>query len=488
MTPTVADRARAGLSIRLWVRCLSPILLSAVAMSFPVAWQAAAQQISTNPPNGAVFDLPSDITQSQTVSLANGATLTVNGNGHTLTLSGGAFFNFPQNPAAATLVFGSGPAQTITITGGSRSNGGAISGSNVASGTSIPITGSATFSNNVATGNGGAIGFPNLNGTLSIGSPGSTAIFTGNTAQNGGAIDDANAALALFGNATFSGNVATSGSGGGIHNTGGQFVIIGDSAASNITFINNTAAQDGGAVSAQNNSVTVNGNVKLAGNMAGGRGGAIFEGSNSVTVGNTGSTVSITNNTAGSDGGAIWSQNSGVTINGANITLQQNMAGGNGGAVFEANGPVLIGDASGATVNITGNTAGSNGGAVYANNGSVTVNGNVTLMDNIATSGSGGGIYETNNAVLISKAEGTSASPATPRGLTAAPSSRVAAAPSRSATAQRTSESSATWPVLAAAGSTARTGSLRSPAAGSRSRTMAPPGTEGRSMWATGSR
>ena len=223
-------------------------------MSVPFVRQAVAQQIPTNPPNGTVFNLTSDLTQSQTVSLANGATLTVNGNGHTLTLSNGAFFNFPQNPAAATLVFGNSTTQNITITGGSRSNGGAISGSNVASGTSIPITGSATFLNNTATGNGGAIGFPNLNGTLSIGSPGSTVVFTGNTALNGGAIDDANAALALSGNATFSGNTATSGSGGAIHNTGGQSVIIGDSSASNVTFTNNMASQNGGAVFAQNNS------------------------------------------------------------------------------------------------------------------------------------------------------------------------------------------------------------------------------------------
>ena len=64
----------------------------------------------------------------------------------------------------------------------------------------------------------------------------------------------------------------------------------------------------------------------------------------------------------------------------------------------------MIGDASGATVenNIAGNTAGSNGGAIYDNNGSVTENGNVTLMNNMATSGSGGAIYETNNAVQIS--------------------------------------------------------------------------------------
>ena len=114
------SRPEAGCSIKFTVRGLSLILLSAVAMSIPFVRQAVAQQIPTNPPNGEVFDLTSNLNQSQIVSLANGATLTVNGNGHTLTLSNGAFFNFPQNPLPATLAFGNDPTQTITITGGSR--------------------------------------------------------------------------------------------------------------------------------------------------------------------------------------------------------------------------------------------------------------------------------------------------------------------------------------------------------------------------------
>jgi predicted outer membrane repeat protein len=305
------DFVRAGCSIRFTARGLSLMLLSAVAMSVPFVRQAVAQ-IPTNPHNGTVFNLPSDLTQSQTVSLANGATLTVNGNGHTLTLSNGAFFNFPQNSPAATLALGNSTTQNITIIGGSRSNGGAISGSNVASGTSIPITGSATFSNNTATtGSGGAIGFPNVNGILTIGTSGSTVIFTDNSAaQNGGAISVSNAALAISGSASFTNNTATSGNGGAINDTGGQSVIIGDSSASTINFTGNTAAQNGGAVFAQNNSVTVNGNVTLMNNTAmGGNGGAIDEASNSVSIGSAGSTVMITGNTATANGGAIFSQN-----------------------------------------------------------------------------------------------------------------------------------------------------------------------------------
>ncbi len=350
---------------------------------------------------------------------------------------------------------------------GSGSNGGAISGSNVASGTSIPITGSATFSNNTATtGSGGAIGFPNVNGVLTIGTSGSTVIFTDNSAaQNGGAISVSNAALAISGSASFTNNTATSGNGGAINDTGGQSVIIGDSSASNVTFTNNIASQNGGAVFAQNNSVTVNGNVTLSNNRAlsgnggaideasnsvsigsagstviitgntatanggaifsqnntimvngsvtlsdnhamGGNGGALDEASNNVSVGSAGSTVIITGNTAAANGGAINSRNTGVTINGADITLQQNTAGGNGGAIDENNGPVLMGSA-GSTVMITGNTATANGGAVFSQNSSITENGDVTLSNNHAMGGNGGALDEEGNSVSIGSAGST---------------------------------------------------------------------------------
>jgi hypothetical protein len=187
------DFVRARCSIRFTARGLSLILLSAVAMSVPFVRQAVAQQIPSNPPNGTVVDLVGDSTQLETVSLANGATLTVNGNGNTLTLNNGAFFQFPSNAntasQAGSLAFGDATTQEITVQSGSRSTGGAIFGDNTGqAGASIPIQGTATSLNNVATAStngvgGGAVGFPNLSGgTLTIGSPGSTVFFTTNSA------------------------------------------------------------------------------------------------------------------------------------------------------------------------------------------------------------------------------------------------------------------------------------------------------------------
>ena len=197
------------------------------------------------------------------------------------------------------------------------------------------------------------------------------------------------------------------GGNGGAIDEASNSVSIG-SAGSTVMITGNTASANGGAIFSQNNSIIVNGDdVTLSNNRAmGGNGGALDEESNSVSIGSAGSTVMITGNTATANGGAINSRNTGVTIDGADITLQGNMAGGNGGAVFENSGSVLMGDANGATVeiigNIAGHVAGSNGGAIYDNNGSVTENGNVTLMNNMAPSGSGGAIYETNGSVLIS--------------------------------------------------------------------------------------
>jgi outer membrane autotransporter protein len=410
--------------------------------------------------NGNILSLQGNATLSGSLALPSGSPgLTINGNGNSITLTNGDF----ALPGNTTPNF---PLQNVTIAGGN--NASAISGNNL-DGVNIPITGSVTFSNINTTQNGSAIGVTS-NGTVAIGATGSTVSFDNNTAHTGGAISITNAGFALLGNATFSGNAATAGNGGAIISSGNSaFTINGPmveftgntatggggaifaqnnsiivngnvdgnvtlsnnkamggnggaideasnsvsigSAGSTVIITGNTASANGGAIFSQNNSITVDGDVTLSNNHAmGGNGGAMDEASNSVSIGSAGSTVVITRNTATANGGAINSQNTGVTINGADITLQQNTAGGNGGAIDENNGPALIGDASGATVNIIGNVAGSvagsNGGAIYDNDGSITVNGNVTLMNNMAPSGSGGAIYETNGSVLISNSGG----------------------------------------------------------------------------------
>jgi predicted outer membrane repeat protein len=119
--------------------------------------------------------------------------------------------------------------------------------------------------------------------------------------------------------------------------------------------------------------------------------GAIYEqGNGSIAIGGASSTVTFDNNLAGGNGGAVYGQNGGVTILGGDITLSGNTATtGNGGALYaQGNGGETIGG-SGSTVHITGNQAGTNGGAIYAQNGPVTINGDVTLSGNTAASGAG---------------------------------------------------------------------------------------------------
>ena len=449
-------------------RRLSLIVLSAVAMSLPLARQAVAATINvpggtdlhtlplSDLANGNILSLQGDVTLSGSLALPSGSPgLTINGNGNSITLTNGAF----ALPGNTTPNF---PLQNVTIEGGN--NASAISGSNL-NGVNIPITGTVTFSNIHTTQNGGAIGVTS-NGTVTIGAGGSAVSFDNNSAPSGGAISITNAGFALSDSATFSGNTATSGNGGAISSSGNSAftingplveftgnsaasgggaifaqnnsVIIDNNVDSNVTLSNNramggnggaideasnsvsigragstviitgnTATANGGAIFSQNNSIILNGDVTLSNNHAmGGNGGALDEESNSVSVGSAGSTVIITGNTATANGGAINSRNTGVTINGADLTLQQNTAGGSGGAIDENNGPVLMGSA-GSTVIITGNTATANGGAVFSQNSSITENGDVTLSNNRALGGNGGALDEEGNSVSIGSAGST---------------------------------------------------------------------------------
>ncbi len=81
-----------------------------------------------------------------------------------------------------------------------------------------------------------------------------------------------------------------------------------------------------------------------------------------------------------------------------------NMApSGSGGAIYETNGSVLI-SISGGNVSVIGNAVGSNGGAIYEGSGGAVTIGNsaanVGITSNMAGS-SGGGIYSQNGLVTI---------------------------------------------------------------------------------------
>jgi predicted outer membrane repeat protein len=298
-------------------------LVSAFSISLPVARQAMAQsvilvpggtELSTLPSsdlaNGNTLSLQSNVTLSGSLTVPTGSPgLTINGNNNTIAVSNSGAFVLPMN---ATPNF---PLQNVTITG--SNNTPVISGSNLG-GVNIPTTGTVTFSSINTLPLARSINVIS-NGTFAIGSLGSTVQFLNNTEPTGGAIFVQNAGVAISGSAIFSGNTASSGSGGAIDSAGNSgFTMTGPA----FTFSGNTAASGGGAIFAQNNSVAIAGNVMLSGNKAlGGNGGAVDEESNSVSIGSAGSTVLITGNTASANGGAIYSQNSTVAVNGTNITI-----------------------------------------------------------------------------------------------------------------------------------------------------------------------
>ena len=211
----------------------------------------------------------------------------------------------------------------------------------------------------------------------------------------------------------------------------------------NVTFLNNTATQRGGAIQFEQNKNTTIENSRFINNTAGTEGGAIdfYKGAVNGKIINS----NFTNNTAYENGGAIYWEGNCGTINstrfennkvlglGDGIELEvktnpdtnvqekrYNITGGDGGAIkwtgshgiienttfynniAEYNGGAvyLIGNATENCTNITFidcnftlNLAKLNGGAVYWAKGSSNATVNGTYFDNNTAKGSAGAIY-----------------------------------------------------------------------------------------------
>jgi predicted outer membrane repeat protein len=305
----------------------------------------------------------------------------------------------------------------LTLQGGhSTGEGGAI---NVAAGGGLILNNDVIQNNSAA--NGGAI--------ANAGSMAITAVaFTGNSATgDGGAIFNGGGALAGLSHLTFSGNAAAL-NGGAIYQAGASMTI------GSCGFVNNTASQQGGAIDQAagtldlanstftGNTASLNGgalfidadaslaNVSISGGSAQ-SGGAIYQNSGTLTL----ATTVLSGNTATQDGGAIATSGGTLTMTGSefdnNVAANRGgglMAGGTtttltavtfnanqaqqGGGVHASSGNVAL-----TNVTLSGNAGTNQGGGVYAGT-SVTLL-NVTLADN--TSGSGGGVYTTDNGSQV---------------------------------------------------------------------------------------
>ena len=263
-----------------------------------------------------------------------------------------------------------------TFIGNSADKGGAISNAGTSEQGTITIADS-TFTNNKAATGGGAIhnmGSAKMQITNSF--------FTSNRANvsgnnfGGGAVY--NRGLIDVSNTSFDNNSALYG--GAIHNVA-EDNNAAEATFADVTFANNTATQDGGAIYNGNNATIISLTGTFSNNAASNRGGAIYNsGSSSIEK------ISATFDGNSADkGGAI--SNAGTseqgTITIADSTFTNNKAATDGGAIHNM---------AAALINFTGNNVFSgntnaNGLNDIYNNGKIYIDGHLTLDGGISGTG-----------------------------------------------------------------------------------------------------
>jgi predicted outer membrane repeat protein len=244
----------------------------------------------------------------------------------------------------------------------------------------LDLTQSKVQLNTAASGNGGGI---NVDSRIIASIGISNTEFNTNKGASGGAIY-LSPDSALFGTgATFTSNEATGGSGGAIYASAGSTVKL-TSATMNL----NKASGNGGTIFATDTALTLDGTLSNSTATSGLGGGLYLTATTSAPA--TISNLTLTGNKATS-GGGIYATNIALSLNAGSINNNQATTG-SGGALYLTGGTVTLG------ASITNNTAAANGGGIYRANGDLTLSG-ISVMTNTATSGSGGGIAMTGSNV-----------------------------------------------------------------------------------------
>ena len=222
-----------------------------------------------------------DSTTPGPLTLAQGITLTIEGNGATITgaapaaIPGTSPVQYTNNGSA--IISGASGGTTpstltvndITFSGNSAYSGGAIY--DLTNGSTLHVTNS-TFSNNSAiSGNSGGGAIYANGGTVTI----DNSTFASNHADNvyeaGGAIFNSGATVTIT-NSTFSGNTANGAgfsTGGAIYNSSGLLNVT------NSTFSGNSVGNWGGAINSYGGSQVIK-NTTFSGNTAGVAGAAFY--------------------------------------------------------------------------------------------------------------------------------------------------------------------------------------------------------------------
>ncbi|MEM1164188.1 MAG: choice-of-anchor Q domain-containing protein, partial [Pseudomonadota bacterium] len=196
---------------------------------------------------------------------------------------------------------------------------------------------------------------------------------------------------------------------------------------SDSTIAGNFAGTDGGGITAQNSILTVTGS-RMSGNHAGSDGGGLYLDQGTAAV--SGSTID--NNAAISDGGGLYAKNASLTVTDSTITSNQSRNDGGGLYLFSTGFSISGGsitnnraerdggglysfDANGTIQNSTfhGNQARSDGGGLLHGGGSLSIS-NSTISGNSAGGTGGGGTFDTgtfstfdiNNATIARNSAG----------------------------------------------------------------------------------
>ncbi len=306
-------------------------------------------------------------------------------------LGGGAIYAYVANSNFYTATIENSLFSNNSVTDG---NGGAIY-----SLAQLAVSGNTVFENNTAgNGNGGAL-------YLTAGAKIAETAFTGNTADlDGGAIYAAGGTVNINAGNTFTDSSA--GRDGGI-------VYIASGATLNVNAqitLSGSAGRDGGTIYSAG-ALNLNAAVTFTNGYAGNKGGALYlaDGSSFSQTG----TLTFVENQAEIDGGAVYSQID-LTVYGS-FTGNQAL-NGKGGAIYgEKSVTVLNSEFTTNTAELSGgaiygaakvmvthsefrnNSSELNGGAVYVGGDSATMD-NTLIADNTAT-GNGGAIYFANTAV-----------------------------------------------------------------------------------------
>ena len=324
---------------------------------------------------------------SITGNAARKVTSTTGGNGGGVYVGGGSKFEM------------SGSASITDNTASGSNNGGG--GVYVNSGT-FEMSGSASITDNQAAAGGGV--YVDNNGTFTM----SNGSITGNkTDYGGGGVYVNGGRFEMSDSASITGNeVSGLYNGGGVYVNGGTFYMSGGSITGNKAIGTNSV---GGGVYVESGTFTMSGGT-IGGtgndaNTANLSGGGVYVYGGTFTM--SGGTIGGTGNDANKakNGGGVYVTNSGKFEMSGSASITGNKASSSGGGVYvNPRGTFEMSDGS-----ITGNTAcgsnsGDGGGGVYVNdNGTFKMSGG-TITDNKATSdvNPGGGVFVSTDYFTVS--------------------------------------------------------------------------------------